>query len=761
MKELFFLMFFLVTIGFVSGQKANKIDDVKMERIATHIRLWGDIKYFSPTTSQRSRNWDSAFLNTINLIIENDKDAKKYVFLDSMLTYSGDSQIKIIPNRLANGDSCKPMTIKNINDSVLLFSIPDFNYILFNYYLASRCRREFIEKSLRSKYVVVDLRTVPIYDECYGVIDKFFSEEIVSQISKKNFSTFSKLRLQYHGFPSQTFGVDDTYFDNVVVKPSRIIAGDTTLSYQPHFCFITNENSQVPEFIYEMAKSHENLSFIHDGDNYTKVTLGEANISRIDSKHSVLVPKEVAFDEEMNRIFYKPDTIYSGELSQQFLSEILPRHFNRRRGQNDAEKIRFSSIPLDESYLEKLKLEPNFRLLALARIYNVIRIFYPFASSIKSDWDSLLRVYIPLFAKASTNKDYLLNVRALYSNINDSHGIISGKLNGDVLGRGFVPFETSYIEGKFVITSIKEDTLNREGNKQIKIGDIVTGVNGVDIAALVRANKEILSASSSHAFYDQIQNYLFRGNLNDTIVITAKRRDVAPRNIKFLLAKKSTIIIDDYRTFFRDTTLIFQQQGKKIAYVNMAKIERSQVEKFLKDIPNTSGIIFDIRGYPNGTVYDIMSPFLQTKIDLLRSDILIVEGKPRYLNSNAAPEYQIESTIQNDVPAYNKYKYSGKVIVLINEKAQSLSEHVALFLKRAFNATLVGSPTVGADGNVTSFSIPGGLELYFTGMEIKSITGESIQNIGVLPDAFVYPTLKGVANKKDLVMEKAIEIIMK
>jgi C-terminal processing protease CtpA/Prc len=48
--------------------------------------------------------------------------------------------------------------------------------------------------------------------------------------------------------------------------------------------------------------------------------------------------------------------------------------------------------------------------------------------------------------------------------------------------------------------------------------------------------------------------------------------------------------------------------------------------------------------------------------------------------------------------------YKGKVVMLINEDAISSAEHTCLFFESATDVTFIGTPTAGANGDVTAMS---------------------------------------------------------
>ena len=79
--------------------------------------------------------------------------------------------------------------------------------------------------------------------------------------------------------------------------------------------------------------------------------------------------------------------------------------------------------------------------------------------------------------------------------------------------------------------------------------------------------------------------------------------------------------------------------------------------------------------------------------------------------------------------------------------------------KKAPRATVIGSTTAGADGNVCQISLPGGISTMFSGLGVYYPDGGETQRIGIVPDIEIKPTIKGITDGKDELLEKAIQII--
>jgi len=77
------------------------------------------------------------------------------------------------------------------------------------------------------------------------------------------------------------------------------------------------------------------------------------------------------------------------------------------------------------------------------------------------------------------------------------------------------------------------------------------------------------------------------------------------------------------------------------------------------------------------------------------------------------------------------------------------------------NVKVIGSTTAGADGNVSYIVLPGGLNTMISGIGVFYPDGKPTQRIGVKIDEVVYPTINGIKQGKDELLDKAIEMLNK
>jgi C-terminal processing protease CtpA/Prc len=107
----------------------------------------------------------------------------------------------------------------------------------------------------------------------------------------------------------------------------------------------------------------------------------------------------------------------------------------------------------------------------------------------------------------------------------------------------------------------------------------------------------------------------------------------------------------------------------------------------------------------------------------------------------------------------SKPRYAGKVVMLINEQAISRAEHTCLIFSAATDVTFIGTPTNGTNGDITNLVLPGNLTVVFTGHDVRHGDGRQLQRVGVQPHITVAPTITGIREGRDEVLEAAVKYL--
>jgi len=195
-----------------------------------------------------------------------------------------------------------------------------------------------------------------------------------------------------------------------------------------------------------------------------------------------------------------------------------------------------------------------------------------------------------------------------------------------------------------------------------------------------------------------------------------------------------------------------------IGYADLDRLSVAQVDEMFEKFKDCTAIIFDDRGYPQGTAWQI-APRLTEKTDVVaamfkRRDPM----SPDLPNGELFSSQQVTTFLQR-LPSTDKWRYHGRTVLLIDERTISQAEHTGLFFEAANGTTFIGSPTDGANGDVTNLSVPGGIYVHFSGQGVWHADGRQLQRLGLQPDVEVRPTLAGIRAGKDEVLDKAIQYL--
>ncbi|MFC2152074.1 T9SS type A sorting domain-containing protein, partial [Bacteroidota bacterium] len=187
--------------------------------------------------------------------------------------------------------------------------------------------------------------------------------------------------------------------------------------------------------------------------------------------------------------------------------------------------------------------------------------------------------------------------------------------------------------------------------------------------------------------------------------------------------------------------------GCEIGIVNMGKLFAMNVSYMFGAFRNTDAIVFDIRNYPNETLWTI--------VDYIYTD-------PIHMANFTTPDIEYPGRLYwrgGTIGVGTDDPYTGKIVILFDERTQSQAEYTCMGLEQYPGAIKIGSTTAGADGNVSKVYLPGNVYTWFTGLGVFYPDYTETQRVGIIPHKEVLPTIEGVRNGIDEVMEAAFDTI--
>ena len=185
--------------------------------------------------------------------------------------------------------------------------------------------------------------------------------------------------------------------------------------------------------------------------------------------------------------------------------------------------------------------------------------------------------------------------------------------------------------------------------------------------------------------------------------------------------------------------------------VHMGRLTVKNIDSMFRELKNTKAIIFDLRQYPKGTLF-MLAKYLFREPAQFASIIYPDLNYPGHFLWDDRP-------VVGPKPNENFTYYEGKVIVLVSEYSQSQSEWTAMALQARKGTITIGSTTSGADGDVSFISLPGGYSTMMSGLGVFYPDRTPTQQVGVKIDVVVKPTIKGIREGRDEVLEKALSLL--
>jgi hypothetical protein len=219
-------------------------------------------------------------------------------------------------------------------------------------------------------------------------------------------------------------------------------------------------------------------------------------------------------------------------------------------------------------------------------MWNVMQHFYPYFDVVKTDWNKALKDALTAAANDGDEKAFLQTLQRLIAALHDGHGNVYRP--GD---SGFytIPAIWDWIEGKLVITHVAP-----EGTGGLQPGDIVLNVDGKPSRERLAEEEALVSGAT-----EQWRRYvglirLRKGDKDSEVKLYIETRSGERKSI---LLRRSVSIQELEEP--RPPKLTEIKPG--IFYIDIERIVDGDFTAALPQLEKAKGIIFDLRGYPQGS----------------------------------------------------------------------------------------------------------------------------------------------------------------
>lgn len=114
----------------------------------------------------------------------------------------------------------------------------------------------------------------------------------------------------------------------------------------------------------------------------------------------------------------------------------------------------------EQRYTALASPDAGYRLLALCRLWNIIKCLFPYRDVMNEDWDGVLREFIPVMMRSMDGDAYRLALIRLIARVHDTHANIWSDLRVQPpSGTSEAPVILRFVENRLVVTDYSHVTL--------------------------------------------------------------------------------------------------------------------------------------------------------------------------------------------------------------------------------------------------------------------------------------------------------------
>ncbi|WP_309897163.1 S41 family peptidase [Archangium sp.] len=710
------------------------------ERLAHLGRLWGQVRYRHPYLAYKDIDWDAALVAAIPKV-EAAKDRAAYAAaLQELLEELKDPATRLQrPEEQKEEAKQSGPTVRELRGweakDVLVLDLRALKDSAAQAALRSK-PDELRSDIARSKAVVIDLRARGLHPSVSGSMARALGD-ILPLLLTQELQVSGERRVLHSGFrPQSGLMTSGGYSSSFLTSAGERISPKGEGKARP-VIFLLDDRSYLDTRALAM-KAQGLAQLVTEGRLDDGAVVDQAEVEVGAGLKALVRLSELGVSLRADAVLPKRARSEKDETLQKAL-DLARKPAKKAKAPRESE-LPPGRFPAERKYEDMRYPSREYRLLALFRFWNAIQLFYPYKHLLDRDWEGALTTFIPKFDKAKDAAEYALTVAELSTLVQDGHTNVRGHPELEKRGLTGVnaPLEVMELDGQAVVVKV----LDAEAAPGLSVGHVIETVDGKPLAERVKALEPYITASHEVHRRFRLLTRALSGPEGSQATLGVRDGAGQQKQVRVTRSLQS-----------------LQKPGKNdpwrllpdnIGYVDLTRLQRADVATVFEKLKGTKALVFDMRGYPNGTAWGI-APYLNTRgarhaavfeRNLVSGDDL--SGRFKFF----------QELPKDDVPLYR-----GKTVMLIDERAISQSEHSGLFFEAANGTTFIGSPSAGANGDITDVVLPGGLSVVFTGHDVRHVDGRQLQRVGLRPQVHVRPTLAGVQAGRDEVLERALEFL--
>ena len=378
------------------------------------------------------------------------------------------------------------------------------------------------------------------------------------------------------------------------------------------------------------------------------------------------------------------------------------------------------------------------RLAAIALAWNVFQHFYPYFDVVDVDWEATLRRSLAAAAVDAGEAEFLDTLKRLVADLRDGHGRVGNHHDGPP---HLPAMAADWVGTDLVVTAVGE------GVDGLRVGDLVTEVDGRSVNEVLASLRETVSAATPQHLRDRALSEIGLGAPGSTLTLTTR----SPSGQERTTAVKRNIPAWEDHAVREPRPDQAAELADGVFYVDLDRFEHvREFNKLVPKLAEADGIVFDLRGYPSFDFRPVIARLIDETVTSAQWHVPLVHHPDR-----RDMRFQFSNwSVRPKSPRFSK-----NVAFITDGRAISAAETLLGIIEHYKLAEIVGAPTAGTNGNINPFWLPGGYHVTWTGMRVLKHDGSQHHGVGIQPTVPVSRTVEGIAAGRDELLERAVAVV--
>lgn len=429
------------------------------------------------------------------------------------------------------------------------------------------------------------------------------------------------------------------------------------------------------------------------------------------------------------------------------------------------------------------KISSTDKIFGLSKFWQEVNYNFIYLENVdRKMWDNRYKELINTIPNTKNDYEYYRELQKFCALLKDGHTNI-------YFPKSIEQMNTMFGDYRIFIENIDEKAIivrtNLSKKNEIPFGSEIIEVNGKKTSQYVIEDvAPYISSSTDYVRNDISLSCLLRGMEGETFKIKIKK----PNNeiSEFTLTHKKIEEKEVFPDFDAKRELLdFKWIDPQVAYVSLNSFGDKKIDSlFLTKLPQlykAKSLIIDLRYNGGGSTdigFDILKYLTNDKklygsksSSRLHIPAFKAWGKYVEAKDSLKDEHSEKSFLTFNDRYYYDFEYEpDKIIlkakriviptfVLIGHLTASAAEDFLIYADNQKHFTKIGTNTFGSTGQPFLFDLPGGGSARICTKKDTYPDGRAFVGYGIKPDIEIKPTLEDYLNKKDVVLEKAIEYL--